>query len=367
MDLRGTVAGPDSHRHPNPVRAALHRYSKHPNEPGPLGPSVRSAGAGPLAVQVLRTYPALRDGYPFAPGRRTQHRPGVPQGVRTCSPAGLPRGSVPLVDRRHPRGWSTALEHIPSFTSLRSSLVIPTLTVLGGPASRIGRKRVIDALHAAGPGRVAVYDLENSAGTPIYVHSKVCIIDDVWIMVGSDNLNRRSWTHDSELSCAVIDSRNDHREPADPAGLGDGARVTRPRTRIRLAREHLELNEGRWRTGRPLGLVRRLPAQRRGAGCMASERWPRRPARRTSPSASGRAGPRSPAARNAPAPCIVSRPRRAAQGTTSPRRVLTARACCRFVRTHGRWSLLARMIGGSLCSTQGRGRVEGNSTARVVG
>ena len=46
--------------------------------------------------------------------------------------------------------------------------------------------------------RVAIYDLENAEGTPIYVHAKVCVIDDVLLMVGSDNLNRRSWTHDSE-------------------------------------------------------------------------------------------------------------------------------------------------------------------------
>jgi phosphatidylserine/phosphatidylglycerophosphate/cardiolipin synthase-like enzyme len=67
----------------------------------------------------------------------------------------------------------------------------------------------------------------------------VCIIDDLWMAVGSDNLNRRSWTHDSELSCAVIDDRRDERSPADPAGLGDGARVLARDTRIRLAGEHL--------------------------------------------------------------------------------------------------------------------------------
>ena len=84
-----------------------------------------------------------------------------------------------------------------------------------------------------------MYDLENDDGTPIYVHSKVCIVDDLWMAVGSDNLNRRSWTHDSELSCAVIDTRLDDREPADPGGLGDGARVLARDTRIRLAAEHL--------------------------------------------------------------------------------------------------------------------------------
>ena len=35
------------------------------------------------------------------------------------------------------------------------------------------------------------------------MHAKVCVVDDVWASVGSDNLNRRSWTHDSELTAAV--------------------------------------------------------------------------------------------------------------------------------------------------------------------
>ena len=61
------------------------------------------------------------------------------------------------------------------------------------------------------------------------MHAKVCVIDDVWCSVGSDNFNRRSWTHDSELSSACLDETRDDREPLDPAGLGDGAR--------RLARE----------------------------------------------------------------------------------------------------------------------------------
>src|SRR4029450_2480171 len=89
-----------------------------------------------------------------------------------------------------------------------------------------------------GADRVAVYGLENGRGTPIYVHAKVCVIDDVWAAVGSDNLNRRSWTHDSELSAAVLDPTLDDREPRDPAGLGDGARVFARELRLRLWREH---------------------------------------------------------------------------------------------------------------------------------
>ena len=75
------------------------------------------------------------------------------------------------------------------------------------------------------------------------MHAKVCVIDDVWMMVGSDNLNRRSWTNDSELSCAVLDDEHDEREPRDPAGLGDGARRLARDTRLRLWREHLDRDD----------------------------------------------------------------------------------------------------------------------------
>jgi phosphatidylserine/phosphatidylglycerophosphate/cardiolipin synthase-like enzyme len=92
-----------------------------------------------------------------------------------------------------------------------------------GEASRFGRWRVERALEHAGGDRVAIFDLENKEGTPIYVHAKVCVVDDTWMTVGSDNLNRRSWTHDSEICCAVMDT--------------DGA-LARD-TRVRLAREHL--------------------------------------------------------------------------------------------------------------------------------
>ena len=50
-------------------------------------------------------------------------------------------------------------------------------------------------------------------------------MDDAWTCVGSDNINLRSWTHDSELALAVVDD--------DPAtGFGRGLR-------LRLNQEHL--------------------------------------------------------------------------------------------------------------------------------
>ena len=64
---------------------------------------------------------------------------------------------------------------------------------------------------------------KTAPGYPIYVHAKLCIIDDEWAKVGSDNINRRSWTHDSELACAVVDESPEGRPQ-------DGRELICPRT-----------------------------------------------------------------------------------------------------------------------------------------
>jgi phosphatidylserine/phosphatidylglycerophosphate/cardiolipin synthase-like enzyme len=152
---------------------------------------------------------------------------------------------------------------------------------VSGPLNRIGQQEALRIVRAAGRDRVAVYDLENEAGRPIYVHAKVCVIDDVWMAVGSDNLNLRSWTHDSEVCCGVIDSARDQRAPLDPGGLGDGARVLPREFRVRLWQEHLgpELSDQE-----SLDLVAGFDAWRRVAGAVdawyaGGQRGPRPPGR----------------------------------------------------------------------------------------
>ncbi len=95
---------------------------------------------------------------------------------------------------------------------------------LGRPPTLVGRQLALEACRRVAADRVHVFDIENRESTPVYVHSKVCVIDDTWACVGSDNFNRRSWTHDSELSCAVLD--------ADGVFARD--------VRLRLLREHLD-------------------------------------------------------------------------------------------------------------------------------
>jgi phosphatidylserine/phosphatidylglycerophosphate/cardiolipin synthase-like enzyme len=105
--------------------------------------------------------------------------------------------------------------------------------------NQVGREQAVQILLDAGGDRVAIYDIENVAGVPVYVHAKISVIDDVWASVASDNFNRRSWSHDSEIACAVVDTARDSREPVDPAGLGDGARTYARDLRLQLWREHL--------------------------------------------------------------------------------------------------------------------------------
>jgi phosphatidylserine/phosphatidylglycerophosphate/cardiolipin synthase-like enzyme len=126
------------------------------------------------------------------------------------------------------------------------------------------------------PDRVGVFDLENAAGTPIYIHAKICIVDDIWVTCGSDNFNRRSWTTDSELTCAVYDTSASD-VPDAPTGLAvelrrelwaehlgldrDDPRLLDPRAGLTLFKSSAKALDAWHRTGRhtprPVGQLRR--------------------------------------------------------------------------------------------------------------
>ena len=44
----------------------------------------------------------------------------------------------------------------------------------------------------------------NIEGKPVYVHSKHLIVDDVWMSIGSANVNNRSLTFDGEINAAIV-------------------------------------------------------------------------------------------------------------------------------------------------------------------
>ncbi len=199
--------------------------------------------AGPHLVQNLRTYPAVRPPYRFAPdGERSVAR-GYSKAIKRA------RRLIYLEDQYMWSGEVAQLfaDALRDHPDLHLVVVVPRVPdqegALGSRPQYVGRWQALEMCRRAGRDRVHVYDVENHDGTPVYVHAKVCVVDDVWASVGSDNFNRRSWTHDSELSSAVLDTTLDPREPRDPAGTGDGARTFARDLRLVLAREHTDRAE----------------------------------------------------------------------------------------------------------------------------
>jgi phosphatidylserine/phosphatidylglycerophosphate/cardiolipin synthase-like enzyme len=192
--------------HRNPYRATAHRIARMPRHPEALPERWDPPPeAGSHEVQVLRTYPAKRPAYPFAP-----------HGERSIARAytrafGRARRLVYVEDQYF---WSevvaaTLADALRREPGLHVIAVVPRFPEednrVAGPPMLHGQRLAWQRLREAGGDRFEMFDLHNDAGTPVYVHAKVCIVDDAWMTIGSDNLNLRSWTHDSELTCAVVD------------------------------------------------------------------------------------------------------------------------------------------------------------------
>ncbi len=183
---------------------------------------------GTHVVQLLRTYPDLRMGldYPFANGGERSVARGYSKAIKRAS-------SIIYVEDQYYWGhkvadpFVTALREHPDLHVVVVLPVVPDLEGGSRQAQLLGREYSLRELIKTAPDRVAAFGIENDAGTPVYVHAKVCIMDDVWASVGSDNFNRRSWTHDSELSAVVVDREG-----------GDHSAYAR-RLRLRLMAEHL--------------------------------------------------------------------------------------------------------------------------------
>ena len=193
------------------------------------------------------------------PTRRSDRRiPFAPDGERSIARAYLKAFAAP-------GGWSTSRTstcgpappptcwpttcaiRARACTSSRSCPATPTATVASsGPPYRIGQQR---AVRAAPPGRrrpgARSSTSRRRSGWPIYVHAKVCIVDDVVDdrrAATTSTGGRGPTTPSCPARCSTASV--DERAPIDPGGLGDGARVLARETRLRLWCEHLGRDRG---------------------------------------------------------------------------------------------------------------------------
>ncbi|WP_310528551.1 phospholipase D-like domain-containing protein [Nocardioides sp.] len=205
----------------NPGRLLSSLFHREDLSPEPLGdqePPPAPRPDGHDVVQIIRTFPVIMPkGFDFAPEGERSVMLGNSKAIAHADR---------LVYVEDQYLWSDDVgEHFAAALrekpDLRLVVVLPMLPDLEGAMAEVpqlyGRTRAMRTIIEAGGDRVAVFGLCNADGIPIYVHSKTCVIDQRWASVGSDNLNRRSWTSDSEIACAVVDERGDldDRAPAD--------------------------------------------------------------------------------------------------------------------------------------------------------
>jgi phosphatidylserine/phosphatidylglycerophosphate/cardiolipin synthase-like enzyme len=170
------------------------------------------AQCGTHAVQVLRTYPRRRGGYPFAPdGERS-----VARGFRKA--VARARRLIYIEDQFL---WSTEIARILAAAlvanpSLHFIAVLPRFFDQAGALTlrpnQVGREQAVQVLIDAAGDRVAIYDIENLAGTPVYFHAKISVIDDVWASVGSTTSTAGP---EPRLRDCMRSSRRGH-DPANP-------------------------------------------------------------------------------------------------------------------------------------------------------
>ncbi|WP_028644356.1 phospholipase D family protein [Nocardioides sp. URHA0020] len=220
----------------NPGRllsSLVHREDLVPEPLGEQAPPPALRPEGREIVQIMRTFPVIYPkSFDFAPDGERSVMLGNTKAIAQADRLVYVEDQY-LWSEEVGEHFANALREKPD---LRLVVVLPMVPDREGVAVEVpqlyGRSLAMRTILEAGGDRVAFFGLTNESGLPIYVHSKTCIIDHRWVSVGSDNLNRRSWTSDSEIACAVLDDRGDLDDPAP--------RDSFPRTLLRtLVAEHL--------------------------------------------------------------------------------------------------------------------------------
>ena len=129
------------------------------------------------------------------------------------------------------------------------------------------RARLYEAVKARDKyDRFRMFHPFNAAGTPIYVHAKILIVDDQYIRIGSSNFNNRSLGFDSECDVALDASATE-----GSAVAGQIARVRNDLLAEHLGRDESDVSKSIAETG---SLIATIDALRKTGGTLRPYQTP---------------------------------------------------------------------------------------------
>ena len=181
------------------------------------------AGIGTHSVQLLRTYicsyqkvchhGCFSDNAPYG---ETSHRDGL---MKAFSKA---QNFIYIEDQYFV--WEEDLHDVLLKAVQRGvQVIVITQEQKGTPGYETYQHGMITPLREACEDCVHAFNPSDG----VYVHTKVTIVDDVYMTVGSNNINYRSMTYDTELSIASVDTV--HVSSADKITVAKLAHDTRVR------------------------------------------------------------------------------------------------------------------------------------------
>ncbi|KAG6943327.1 hypothetical protein JG688_00017658 [Phytophthora aleatoria] len=155
---------------------------------------------GTQSVQIVRTFSCKYKHYTeFAPNGETSLFHARIKAIKNA------RNYIYIEDQYFilvPELFDALMEVIPR---LQKVIVVAHAPI--GQIKIIGYERyfydMVSPFQKKYPNKFKVYTIK--LARDIYIHSKIVIIDDVYLSVGSANWNRRSMTSDSELNANVVD------------------------------------------------------------------------------------------------------------------------------------------------------------------
>jgi hypothetical protein len=291
FDASVRISGPGAQR---VLTSFAERWAAHPD--GAAHPLTRAGlpsggGGGTVRVQVGQTYAV---GMPFARQIKTASH------LTTHAILGARRyfymeDQYYVGDPQLGAAIKTVLREQPQVIGLVVIAAEDSVTDLADVGFR--RRKFINDIVTQFPGRFLVFEAVGDDGTSTgpraYVHSKLTLVDDEALVIGSMNSSRRSWNHDSEIMASLVDL-------AGPAGTG-GTPGFAKAARMAIWAEHLRL----------IGQAATQLDSLEGSIAAWAARPPARPASRCVPT---RRRGRFPSARSAPTRRATS------TGTCSPTR-----------------------------------------------